>query len=61
MEIVNQLKELKKWRTKIDQLESQIEYCVEESNKITGPIYNEQTDDIEKIEVTVQQTYKKIS
>lgn len=27
--------------------------------KITGPIYNEQTDDIEKIEVTVQQTYKK--
>lgn len=42
MEIVNQLKELKKWRTKIDQLESQIEYCVEQSNKITGPIYGEE-------------------
>ena len=29
--------------------------------KITVPIYNEQTDDIEGIAVTVQQTYKKIS
>ena len=29
--------------------------------KITGPIYNEQTDDIEEIEVTEQQIYKRIS
>ena len=29
--------------------------------KITVPIYNEQTDDIEEIEVTEQQIYKRIS
>lgn len=29
--------------------------------KITGNLYNEQTDDFEEVEVTIQTTYKKIS